>query len=101
MRTFRTVVARLQAKMAEAMRSPTRFKALEEEEIVNEAIHWLKEVKGLPAIEAEDVGTTLRTVMQVAPMQASWTVASVDDTVPDLKDLPQGELSSEEENCSR
>ena len=72
MRTYKTVVAKLQAKMAEALRSPTRYKDLEEHELIPDLVCWLRERAFLDQMNAEDTAETFAAVMRVSSFSADW-----------------------------
>ena len=72
MRTYRTVVAKLQHRMAEALRSPTRFKDLEEHEIIPELVTWLRERAFMEQVNAEELADAVAWVMKTSSFNDEW-----------------------------
>jgi hypothetical protein len=92
MRTYKTVVAKLQAKMAEALRSPTRYKDLEEHELIPDLVCWLRERAFLDQMNAEDTAEVAAGAAEeatgdaVAAEGAVGVAAEVAEDVPDVAD---------------
>jgi hypothetical protein len=102
MRTYKTVVAKLQHKMAEALRSPTRFKDLEEHEIIPELVLWLRERAFLEVQSAEEVGETVAAIMKTSSYSTEWSSAAPTQLqVSQSQDVPLEQLpDSDEEEVS-
>ena len=81
MRTYKTVVAKLQHRMAEALRSPTRYKDLEEFEIIPELVIWLRERAGMTLLDAESMAETFATIMKTSSFDDSWILEAPTQTL--------------------
>ena len=98
MRTYRTVVAKLQNKMAGALRSPTRFKDLEEHEIIPELVTWLRDRAFMDQSGAQDLADTVAHSMKTSSFSDDWmTTAPIQIELPQVQPLgPVPEVDSDE-----
>jgi hypothetical protein len=63
--------------MAEALRSPTRFKDLEEHEIIPELVVWLRERAFMEQVNAESLAESVASTMKTSSFSDEWlTVAT-------------------------
>ena len=71
MRTYNTLVAKLQKNCATHLTRAARFEDLGEEEIVQEANEWLVKRRGLTAEESSKISERLRLAMNRLPIRLS------------------------------
>jgi len=101
MRTYRTVVSKLQQKMAVALRSPTRYKDLEEHEIIPELVIWLRDRAHFNQVNANEVAETFASIMKTSSFAEDWIADAPTQTMlfqdPTLTTIEENRDSEEEE----
>jgi hypothetical protein len=99
-RTYHAIVSRLQAQVAEAMKSVNRFDILQEKEIAKSFRDWSRDRLQLTEDEAETVSGIFADTLRLPPIhvQESTLVPSVDLTQTILSD--DEPLAEEEDDSS-